>query len=210
VDRQQGRDIATYQSNEMLDIRKPSEDRPMTLVCGIFGYKEVVKNLDYNNPGATEGVAQQPDGSWLVTYQLEPLKKGDVTVMYSVSFYKDAVIMTPASQQELDQLADLMQANPAYRIKIHGHTNGNYNKRKIIALGKNDNYFDMQGSDERNGSSKELSKLRAQTVQDYLATKGIAKNRSEIFAWGGTNMLVSETSTSARLNDRIEIEILAD
>lgn len=210
VDRQQGRDIATYKTGELVDILKPGDDRPMTIVCGIFGFKEVVKVIDYSDPAATEGASQGSNGEWVISYQLERMKKGDVTVMYNVAFYKDAVVMLPKSKTELDELVTMMNLNPKYKIKIHGHCNGNYNKRKIIALGKSKNYFEMKGSDEKNGSSKELSKLRAEAIQSYLAENGIDKKRTEIFAWGGTNMLVGENSASARLNDRIEIEILEE
>ncbi|MCK6618027.1 MAG: OmpA family protein [Cyclobacteriaceae bacterium] len=210
VDRQQGRDIATYKTGELVDILKPSDERPMTVVCGIFGFKEVVKVIDYNDPGTTEGASQGSTGEWVISYQLERMKKGDVTVMYNVSFYKDAVVMLPKSKAELDELVNMMNLNPKYKIKIHGHCNGNYNKRKIIALGKSKNYFEMKGSDEKNGSSKELSKLRAEAIQSYLVEHGVDKKRTEVFAWGGTNMLVGENSASARLNDRIEIEILED
>jgi outer membrane protein OmpA-like peptidoglycan-associated protein len=210
VDRVQGRDLATFKTNELVDILKPSDERPLTVVCGIFGFKEVVKVIDYNNPSGTEGATQGSHGEWIITYQLERMKKGDVSVMYNVAFYKDAVVMLPKSKTELDELVNMMQLNPKYKIKIHGHCNGNYKKRKIIALGKNKNYFDMNGSDEKNGSSKELSKLRAEAIQAYLIDQGVDKKRTEIFAWGGTNMLVGENSASARLNDRIEIEILED
>jgi outer membrane protein OmpA-like peptidoglycan-associated protein len=210
VDRVQGRDIATYKAGELVDILKPADDRPMTMVCGIFGFKEVVKVIDYNDPTFTEGASQGSKGEWVITYQLERMKKGDVSVMYNVSFYKDAVVMLPRSKSELDELVNMMNRNPKYKIKIHGHCNGNYNKRKIIALGKPRNYFEMKGSDEKNGSSKELSKLRAEAVQAYLVEHGIDKKRAELFAWGGTNMLVGENSASAKLNDRIEIEILED
>lgn len=210
VDRVQGRDIATYKSGEMVDVSKPADDRPMTVVCGIFGFKEVVKVIDYNDPSITEGASQGSKGEWVIAYQLERMKKGDVSVMYNVSFYKDAVVMLPRAKTELDELVNMMNLNPKYKIKIHGHCNGNYSKRKIIALGKPKNYFETRGSDEKNGSSKELSKLRAEAVQSYLMEHGIDKKRMEIFAWGGTNMLVGENSASARLNDRIEIEILED
>jgi outer membrane protein OmpA-like peptidoglycan-associated protein len=129
--------------------------------------------------------------------------------MYHVSFYKDAVVMLPQSKSELDELVSMMNDNPNYRIKIHGHCNGN-NARRIIALGPTKNYFDVEGSDERNGSAKDLTKLRAEAVQRYLEDNGIPNGRSDIYAWGALNMLVPETSTSARLNDRIEIEIRED
>jgi outer membrane protein OmpA-like peptidoglycan-associated protein len=72
------------------------------------------------------------------------------------------------------------------------------------------NYFEMKGTDQQNGTAKELSKQRAEAVRDYLVEHGIEKSRMEIMAWGGLNMMVNETSASAKLNDRIEIEIMED
>lgn len=212
VDLKQGRDIASYNSNEYSDVPRPSSsnrEEPMTIVCGIFGYKEVTQLVDYANPGITTGAVKDENGIWTIPFALERLKKGDVSVMYDVSFYKDAVIMLPRSQEELDELVNLMSANPKYKIRIHGHANGT-GKTKMIVLGKVKNYFDIKGSKQKNGTTKELSKQRAQAVLDYLVEHGVTQDRMEIFAWGGTNMLVAETSPSAKLNDRIEIEILED
>lgn len=212
VDLKQGRDIASYNSNEYSDVPRPSSsnrEEPMTIVCGIFGYKEVTQLVDYTNPGITTGAVKDENGIWTIPFPLERLKKGDVSVMYDVSFYKDAVIMLPRSQEELDELVNLMSANPKYKIRIHGHANGT-GKTKMIVLGKVKNYFDIKGSKQKNGTTKELSKQRAQAVLDYLVEHGVTQDRMEIFAWGGTNMLVAETSPSAKLNDRIEIEILED
>lgn len=210
VDLTRGRDLGSYKGNEESDVLKPADQsEPMTFVCGIFGYKEITQLIDYNDPSQTEGAVKDEHGVWTIPFTLERLKKGDVTVMYDVSFYKDAVIMLPRSQEELDELVNLMNLNPAYKIKVHGHTNGN-NKRKIIALGKTRNYFNMKGSDQRNGTAKELSRQRAEAVRDYLVEHGIEKSRMEIMAWGGLNMLVGEGSASSKLNDRIEIEILED
>lgn len=210
VDYRRGRDLATYRSDQYIDITQPSgEQNPMSLVCGVFGYKEVVKFLDYNDPSLAEGAVKDVKGAWIIPYRLERMKKGDVSVMYHVSFYKDAVIMLPPSKVELDELVSMMQNNLNYRIVIHGHCNGN-NTRKIIALGSSKNYFNTTGSEERTGTAKELSKLRASAVQSYLVDNGIDISRAEVHGWAAQNMLVPETSTSAKLNDRIEIEILQD
>lgn len=209
VDYRRGRDLATFKANRYVDILKPAKKEPMTLVCGIFGYKEVVKKIDYDNPAIAEGASQDEHGAWTIPFTLERMKKGDASIMYHVSFYKDAVIMLPDSKSELDELVNMMKSDPNYVIKIHGHSNGN-NKRKIIDLGKTKNYFSVNGSYQHEGTSKELSKLRAEAVQRYLSENGIEKDRSSIYAWGGLNMLVPENSNSAKLNDRIEIEILKD
>jgi outer membrane protein OmpA-like peptidoglycan-associated protein len=210
VDYDRGRDLSTFKSGEYLDVLPPPTlNNPMTIVCAIFGYKEVVQVIDYDKPGETPGIVRDENGAWVIPYKLEPLNTGDVSVMYRVAFYKDAVVMLPAAKGELDQLVQMMVSNPGYKIKIHGHCNGN-NSRRIIALGAEQNFFNMAGSNEIKGSAKDLSRLRAETVQIYLADHGVDKSRSEIYSWGGQNMLVKETSTSAKLNDRIEIEILED
>ncbi len=210
VDYNRGRDVASYKTDEYIDMPRPSRsNNPMSMVCGIFGYKESVKFVNYDEPAADESITKDTRDAWVVQFELERLKRGDVSVMYHVSFYKDAVVMLPQSKEELDELVSMMKDNPNYKIKIHGHCNGN-NSRRIIALGPTKNYFAIQGSDERNGTAKELSKLRAEAVQTYLSDNGIATDRSEVFAWGALSMLVPETSTSARLNDRIEIEIRQD
>lgn len=210
VDFKLGRDLAAYNSYEYNDILRPSNrEEPMTLVCGIFGYQEVIQLVEYTDPKRTQDVVLDEHETWNIPFKLVRLRKGDVSVMYNVSFYKDAVIMLPRSKEELDELVNMMKSNPKYQIKIHGHTNGT-SKRKIIGLGENRNYFEVKGSSEKTGSSKELSEDRASAIRDYLVEHGIEKNRMDLMAWGGSNMLVKETSPSARLNDRIEIEIIKD
>lgn len=210
VDFKLGRDLASYNSYEYNDIMRPSNrQEPMTLVCGIFGYQEVMQFVEYTDPKRTEGVVLDEHETWNVPFKLERLKKGDVSVMYNVSFYKDAVIMLPRAQEELDELVNMMKSNPKYQIRIHGHTNGTH-KRKIIGLGDERKYFDVKGSKEKTGSSKELSEDRAIAIRDYLVEHGIESTRMNLKGWGGSNMLVKETSPSARLNDRIEIEIVKD
>jgi len=209
VDYRRGRDLATFKANKYVDITKPAKKGQMTLVCGVFGYREVVKKIDYDDPGAVQGASQDERGAWTIPFTLERMRKGDASVMYHVSFYKDAVVMLPGSKLELDELVNMMKMDPNYVIKIHGHSNGT-NKRKIIDLGKTKNYFSVTGSYQHEGSSKELSRLRAEAIQRYLSENGIEKDRSSIYAWGGLNMLVPENSNSAKLNDRIEIEILKD
>jgi outer membrane protein OmpA-like peptidoglycan-associated protein len=213
VDRSQGRDLANYTANTRVDVLKPIvPGTPITLVCEIFGYKEAVKVMDFDNPTATDGIQEQNDGTWLATFTLERLRKGDLSVMYDVSFYKDAVIMTPESQGELDELVNLMKLNLAYRIKIHGHTNGNEKDLRIIKQGSDkNNYFSMSGTSYTTGSAKDLSRMRAETIQNYLIDHGIASQRMETYAWGGTAMMVKPgTKAATRLNNRIEIEILED
>jgi outer membrane protein OmpA-like peptidoglycan-associated protein len=185
------------------------KNNPMTVVCGVFGYKEVVHEIDYTDPTAVPDATKDKNGAWIIPYKLERMKKGDISVMYQLAFYNDAVVMLPISKTELDELVNMMTDNPDYKIKIHGHCNGT-KPRRIIALGASKNYFDVKGSNEIKGTSKDLSRLRAEAVQTYLADHGVDTKRCDVFAWGALNMLVDENSNSAKLNDRIEIEITAD
>lgn len=212
VDRQQGRDLAAYNANEYVDVLRPSiQGMPITIVCEVFGYNSIVKVIDYNDPGTFEGVTQDENGVWIVPFTLDRLKKGDVSVMYKLGFYKDAVIMLPSSKPELDELVNMMKLNPNYKIKIHGHNNGNEKSIRIITLGSDKNYFGMARSLSKTGSAKELSHLRAETIKSYLTDRGIDKSRIDTYAWGGTVMLVKPgTAAATRLNNRIEIEILED
>ena len=208
VDLAKGKEFGSFNSETNVDILSTGKNQPMTLVCGVFGYKEVEKYLDYSNPSMTEGAYLDDDGAWVIPYTLKRVEKGDVSVMYNVSFYKDAVVMLPPSKKDLDDLVNMMRLNPNYVIKVHAHCNGK-ESRKIIGLGDSNNYFDINGSIEKKGSAKDLTNLRGEAIRTYITTHGIAKERVKIFGWGGSDMLVDKNDPHARLNDRIEIEILA-
>jgi outer membrane protein OmpA-like peptidoglycan-associated protein len=211
VDFANGRELAAYQSNTFVDLLRPGQNTgPMAIVCGLFGYKEIQKYIDYSDPSLTDNEAYvDSQGSWVIPYKLERVEKGDVSVMYHVSFYKDAVVMRTRSQVNLDELVNMMHSNPYYEITIHAHCNGK-NKREIIALGPDKNYFDITGSIPVTGSAKDLTTLRAKAIRAYLVDHDIDPSRTQIFSWGGSDMLVKSNSPHANLNDRIEIEITRD
>jgi outer membrane protein OmpA-like peptidoglycan-associated protein len=211
VDLQHERELGEYKTNAFVDLLRPGQaTEPMTLVCGLFGYKELYKTIDYVNPASSDDEAYlDENGAWVIPYKLERLEKGDVSVMYNVSFYKDAAIMRKPSQQDLDELVAMMKSNPYYEITVHAYCNGR-KKREIIALGENKNYFDVDGSVTVSGSAKELTTYRAKAVKSYLTDHGIDERRINIFSWGGSDMLVPADSPGAALNDRIEIEITRD
>jgi outer membrane protein OmpA-like peptidoglycan-associated protein len=211
VDFEEGRDLGSYNTNTFVDLLRPGySNEPMAVVCGMFGYKEIYKYIDYANPSSTDQQAYvDAQGVWVIPYRLERVEAGDVSPMYNVSFYKDAAIMRESSQMDLDELVRMMQKNPYYEITIHAHCNGK-NKREIIAVGPNKNYFDVAGSVQLTGSARDLTALRAEAIRSYLADHGIDPKRTKIFSWGGRDMLVKADSPNANLNDRIEIEFTRD
>jgi outer membrane protein OmpA-like peptidoglycan-associated protein len=126
-----------------------------------------------------------------------------------VYFYNDASIMLPESKYELNSLLQMMQENPKYRIRLHGHTNGNYSGR-ILSLGPDKNFFSVDGAKEGVGSSKDLAYNRADIIKEYLMVNGIAGDRVEIKSWGGKRPLYDKHSVNAKKNVRVEVEILEE
>jgi outer membrane protein OmpA-like peptidoglycan-associated protein len=209
VDFEHERDLASYAASAYTSILNPGKDKDIAVVCGIFGYKQSEKYLDYADPSMIEGAYRDETGAWVIPYELERLERGDVSVMYNVSFYKDADVMLLPSKADLDELVRMMNENPDYKITIHGHCNGKYD-RKITAMGSNHNYFDVKGSSNIIGSDKQLADLRAKAIKQYLVEYGIDEKRIKTYAWGGRYMLVEPDHRFAKLNDRIEVEIIKD
>lgn len=93
----------------------------------------------------------------------------------------------PESFPELDILVTLMNNYPGMIIQLEGHT-------------------DFLGESRAN---MKLSQQRVESVRDYLASKGIARNRVKTKAFGGTQPLSRENTPEAhRLNRRVEVRIL--
>jgi outer membrane protein OmpA-like peptidoglycan-associated protein len=117
--------------------------------------------------------------------------------------------MLPESKYELNSLLQMMLENPRYRIRLHGHTNGNYHGR-IISMGENKNFFSLDGSKNSIGSAKDLSYNRADVIKQYLAANGVDPLRVEIKAWGGKRPIFDKHSVNAKKNVRVDVEILSE
>jgi outer membrane protein OmpA-like peptidoglycan-associated protein len=207
VDFEHEREMASYATSAYTSILNPGRDQDVAVVCGIFGYKQSEKYLDYSDPSMIEGAYRDETNAWVIPYELRRLEKGDVSVMYNVSFHKDADIMLPPSKSDLDELVKMMTENSNYKITVHGHCNGKHD-RKITAMGQK--YFEVNGSSQFIGSDKQLADLRAKAVKRYLLEHGINEERIKTYAWGGRYMLVDSDHRFSKLNDRIEIEITKD
>jgi outer membrane protein OmpA-like peptidoglycan-associated protein len=117
--------------------------------------------------------------------------------------------MLPESKYELNSLLQLMNENPNYRIRLHGHTNGNYSG-KILSIGEDKNFFSLEGASQGIGTARDLSRNRAEVIRDYLISNGVDASRMEVKAWGGRRPLFDKNSTNAKRNVRVEVEILAE
>ncbi|MCI0751407.1 MAG: OmpA family protein [Flammeovirgaceae bacterium] len=202
-----------YKGNEIVYVVAPNNKSGRWItVVHVIGYQEFKGVVDYSNP--LNGIA---DGSLgyeqeaIIPIKLERVKKGDYIELDSVTFFNNSAILSPTSVHELDQIVDLMNENQNYKIDIHGHVNGK-DSREAISRGTSEEFFklDEANNERKKVSSKELSKLRAEIVKDYLVSKGIDASKVAVTGDGYFGMIYPQKSTLAHLNDRVEIEITKD
>jgi outer membrane protein OmpA-like peptidoglycan-associated protein len=197
--------VGIFPSNEKVAIKPINESGRIMIQSKVFGYRLKQIGVDFNNPTDSAGIVLD-SGIYQVPLELKQLVEGDVTIMYNVFFYKDAGIMRPDSKYEVNALVAMMQEFPNRKIIIHGHTNGSH-RGKIIKIGPDKNFFSLTGSTTYIGSATELSKVRAETIEEYLILNGIEKSRMSVKAWGGKKPLFHHESDQAIENVRVEIEI---
>lgn len=202
-----GKKLMSYPGNEQVSVGRADASGNIVLACEVLGYRKLLFKVNYDNPFLTERVKRGDDDEAILDFGLVRLQKGDIAVMYNVYFFKDAAIMRPESRYELNNLLDMMRENEAYKIRIHGHTNGNASG-KIITMGESKNYFSLADTKEGRGSAKNLSEERAEVIKDFLETEGINADRMEIRAWGGKRPLYDKNHSLAQSNVRVEIEIV--
>ena len=204
--------MAETHANEFIP-KSFSRTGNVQMICEIFGYKKIQHDFNIDTPFGemTEPFLSLVDSRLVVDFELERYTRGDLATMYNVYFYKDAAIMRPESQYELNQLLEMLQENPQFEIMIHGHTNGN-NSGPIITLeDPTKGFFSKSApSKEGKGSAKKLSQERADIIRQYLVLNGISENRMKAKGWGGKKGIYKKLDPLAYKNVRVEIEILVD
>lgn len=212
VDTDRSKLITKVEGNEYLNLPNPrSQSGQLTLICDVFGYRKIQQEINYPLPLAdtVKDFIDLMGTTLVINFDLVRYHKGDLVTLFNVYFYNDASLMLPESKYELNTLLQLLQENPNYRIRIHGHTNGNYHG-KIIAMGPEKNFFSLTGSVQRMGSAKDLSFDRAEIVKEYLIKEGVDADRMELKGWGGRRPIYDKNSANARKNVRVAVEILAE
>ncbi|MCE7863147.1 MAG: OmpA family protein [Bacteroidetes bacterium CHB5] len=203
------RKMATYRGNDEVKVKAINKSGNMWLHCEVFGYRKLELPINFNNPDSTEGVTIT-NNLITVPFELVRLQKGDKAIMFNVYFYKDAAIMRPESRYEVNSLLEMMNENPDYKIRIHGHTNGNA-AGKIISMGNSKNFFQLSTENkEGRGSAKKLSEERAMLLQQFLIENKVNPDRIQVKAWGGSQPIYDVDHAAAHANVRVEIEILED
>jgi outer membrane protein OmpA-like peptidoglycan-associated protein len=211
IDVDRMRKMGTYEGNLSVKVASPlNNSGKISVICEVFGYRKVQRDLNYNDPEAGVDIIRDATGSVVVPFELARLRKGDIAVMYNVYFFKDAAVMRPESRYEVTSLLEMLNENPNYKIRIHGHTNGKA-AGKIISMEKDSqNFFSLKDTNEGVGSAKKLSEERALIIKSYLESNGIDSKRMEIKSWGGKRPVHDKMSPRAQENVRVEIEILED
>ncbi|MCK6616289.1 MAG: OmpA family protein [Cyclobacteriaceae bacterium] len=212
IDTERNRLITTVKGNEYLILPDPkTKSGQLTLIAEVFGYRKQQVEINYPLPlrDTIKPYIELMGTTLAVKFDMTRYHRGDIATLYHVYFFNDAAIMLPESKYELTSLVELMKENPNYRIKLHGHTNGNYHG-KILQLGPDQNFFSLDGARQTIGSAKDLSFQRAETIKEYLMVNGIDGSRIEIKAWGGKRPLYDRHSANAKKNVRVEVEILQE
>ena len=113
-------------------------------------------------------------------------KIGDIIRLLKINFYLNSDEVLPDAYDEINQLFEVLEANPNLKIEIQGHICCNF-----IANGL------------------ELSRFRASFIVDYLISLGIDANRLTFSGFGNSKPIfpIPEKSEKERIENR-RVEIL--
>ncbi|WP_165041057.1 OmpA family protein [Dysgonomonas sp. ZJ709] len=122
--------------------------------------------------------------------QVESINEGQaikVTFESGILFATNSSTLNPSSQTALANFAASLKNNPDTDVKIYGHT-------------------DSSGNDAINNP---LSEKRAQSVYNFLQSKGVNGARMESQGFGSSQPVADNSTTTGRAqNRRVEILIL--
>lgn len=150
-------------------------------------YMIEIKASGYD-PIREEITVASTDGSTMnMNFELSPDAAHKKITLDNLIFARGKAIITQSSYQELDEFLVWLKARPSAVVQLEGHT-------------------DFQGNAQANTN---LSQERVEAVRDYLAKRGIKKNRVKTKAFGGTQPLSRErTPEASAKNRRVEVRIL--
>jgi outer membrane protein OmpA-like peptidoglycan-associated protein len=135
----------------------------------------------------SQAVEQRNQDELVEQLRAERTSRGMVVTLEDVLFQVNGAQLQPGAQTELLRLGDYLKRNPDRKIMIEGHT-------------------DNTGSSEYN---LQLSQLRAQSVESYLISSGVAPDRIRAIGYGETRPEApNDTATGRQQNRRVEIVIL--
>lgn len=197
-----------YQANAKVYVPAPTNrSGKWTVIAQSLGFRPEKITINYARADELQEAAVGGGKELIIPIKLRKVRRGDYIEMENVKFFNNAAVFQPESQPALDALAAMMHDNADYEIRVHGHTNGDYD-RDIVSKGESTDFFAADVSNlKSHGSAKDLSLLRAELVKAYLVQKGIDVSRITTKGEGGREMIYNPKGTHAALNDRVEVEI---
>src|SRR5579859_4534238 len=115
------------------------------------------------------------------------VKTNEVYILKHIYFEFNSFQLMPLSYPELNLLVSIMKKNPAWKVKLRGHTDD-----------KGDNLYNYN-----------LSMNRAKSVGTYLVQSGIAATRVKTLGFGKRRPLKTAKTEEARaINRRVEVKFL--
>ncbi|MBN2892895.1 MAG: PorP/SprF family type IX secretion system membrane protein [Bacteroidales bacterium] len=120
-------------------------------------------------------------------FVLQPIEVGSSIVLRNIFFDTGKSDLRPESYTELNRLVYVMMENPDLKLEVSGHT-------------------DNTGTVAFNN---QLSKDRAQSVVNYMISKGIKKERLKAEGYGSSKPIdTNDTEEGKQNNRRVEAEIV--
>jgi len=144
--------------------------------------------IDGQLPNMVSGVRKQEFTDLLEAAETAASPADRTLVLKYVTFETGSAQLTELSRYELANVVEAMQANPALKIEVGGHT-------------------DNTGEATAN---QVLSQQRADAVMAYLIDKGIPSDRLRAVGYGQNNPIEDNATEAGKAkNRRIEFTILA-
>ena len=146
-----------------------------------------------------------------IMIDLKPMDSGTSFVLKGIEYDFDKSSLRPKSKIELDRLVVILNEHKDIRVEISSHTDA---KRNIEAVKKifarKGVKYTMEAHDKRSKKyNNSLSKLRAQSVTNYLIIKGIVKSRLLATGYGEEKPIsTNETEEGRQANRRTEFKVL--
>ena len=110
-------------------------------------------------------------------------------ILEGVNFELESAKLTQDSHETLDRVAESLQDNRDIRVEVGGYTS----------------------SDGEEDYNQSLSQARAETVRDYLVSKGVKRSRLEAKGYGESHPVADNGTAEGRTkNRRVELKKLGD
>lgn len=200
--------IASFQPGERVAVKSAKKNQMVTFVCEALGYAMETRMFNFDHLSRGRDIRKTDSGVWEVHFKMRKLEVNEIVFLNRTTFYPDAAVLDPTSDVEINELLAMMQNNPDYKIVLHGHCNPA--GRREIKVPAGASYYNLEEAGTVNASDKQFTRLRAETIRNFLIDHGIDKRRIGVVGWGSIEPLVSATAEDAYINNRIELELVAE